>query len=131
MSNFTLEILPDNPEQIAHSRERIKQEIEIFKGIYLADNPEKINDPRIKSLFKDLNSGRYWGALTLIDGHSDDKHPFFYYPDHKSPNIQRKERHEARAWARRSFNDAGLEKILNICTNTALLTPFGTLAGQA
>lgn len=125
MASYKLQLLPDEPGQIEHSRERIKQEIKDFQNSYFTNNPDKRDDQKIKLLFKDLNDGRFWGTLSQIDGVSKVRKYGLIW-DRSTPQEQRKRREDARIWARQNFSDANLEQILNIAVNTAFLTPFGT-----
>lgn len=124
MTSYRLQILPDEPSQIEHSRERIKQEIKDFQSSYLTNNPHKKDDERIKLLFKDLNDGRFWGTLSYMDGASNPQYSPFL--ERSTPHEQRKKRENVRLWARQNFSDANLEQILNVAVNTAFLAPFGT-----
>jgi hypothetical protein len=76
-------------------------------------------EQRLVSLVQDIETARFWGILSTIDG---------YW--HQTPNFDgmMKEMEATREWARSTFPHHHLEKLLNIVVNQALLRPYVNFA---
>lgn len=109
-----LNLLPEDSAHRSQSCGEIVKRAYEFKEEYLVKHPDKLSDS-LGVLFRDLTDTRFWGVLGTLDG----------YYNHSNPDSAEKMQ-SARVWARDSFSEHELEKLLNICVNQALLIPLVT-----
>lgn len=72
---------------------------------------EKVIDLKLGSLFDDLQSGRFWGPLSQINGY------FNPFDEHNEISEQRLEKHK---WAKKTFSQRQLQNIVQLCVDSAL-----------
>jgi len=113
---FSVEI-PENSKVV---RETVRCEAGRFPWDYLQTNPQRVIDQKLGQLFKDLQNGRFWGVIRMIDGSYNE-----FVPEHPQ------EREKARKWAKEKFTPYELKKILKICIGTALTNPYGSTSPGA
>lgn len=115
---YTLQLLPDDKEQISASRYQIVTDAARFVADSILSYDTAVRHkttspgPRLLSLGQDLLHARFWGVLNGIDG---------YASPHKL-----EESIITRAWAQERFTPHQLEQLLNIAVNQALLKPYKT-----
>ncbi len=105
-------------------REHIKEQLRSFTYDHLRDRVDPVweeerretIDPQLVGLLRDLADGCFWRVLTAIDGYSGASDP-------EPESLERREEH--REWARANFTGYELNKLLNLCADTALFVPFG------
>lgn len=111
MSRFSVESSPITDRD----REHVSSTARSFPWRYLAANSSRKIDQELGHFFEDLQSGRYWGVLTQIDGTNN---------WHEPQTL--KQRETARNWAKERFTERELNQIRDICVETALVVPFET-----
>jgi hypothetical protein len=112
----------EEPSQIEQSRQQVVRDAEDFERRYLEQHPEAGNDGVFSRLFYDLKNGAFWRVISVLDGRSPRFCLNFVGP---APAVQ-EDAGQARAFAHKSFDEAQLEQLINICANMAVLVPYQT-----
>lgn len=81
-----------------------------FQGLGL--NNDKVIDIQLGTLFHDLQSGRFWGPLSMINGS--------YNPYDPEGNHTHEKRLLRQEWAKANFSERQLQEIVQICVDSAL-----------
>ncbi len=147
---FKLELLPDGLDEIASSKNEIIGRARTFRQDYLANYPEiladdelaeffseerinintsdflrdhlqKVHYQRLASLFRDLEDGRFWGTLRLLDG-SVPKEDYLLIGRMGDEKAQT-DGVLAKRWAKQAFSGDELQELLTVCINQAILIP--------
>jgi hypothetical protein len=111
MREFSINV----PSKAEVARQTIGFDAKTLPWDYLRHDSSRVIDQAIGALFADVQSGRFWGVLAWIDGGFNEFRPD---PEEK--------RQAAREWAHQNFTHYELQRLLDICVDTALIVPNQT-----
>ncbi len=114
MNEFIINLLPDSDSYLDTNRQKIIRNAKSFRQEYI-NNHQGSDYDELDHFFRDLETGGYWSVLRAIDG-----------SDNPLARQSLQVRKDTRNWARQKFTHGELQKLLDICANTALLIPFET-----
>lgn len=115
-------ITPSTTNRLEGPTKRIEEETAAFQSAYFASHPEKQGDEKVTGLFGDMNNAGYWHILGRIDGNDQGMRPFNPYT-----SKQLEEGRQTREWAKETFTQEELQKVLEIVTDTALMGVYSDM----
>lgn len=99
-------LVNENPSHVALETGR-------FPWEWMRDHPDKQMDGRTMSLFKSLQTGRFWDVLYQLDGCNS-------WNDCDTKEVSE----EKRRWAKENFTHWELNKLLELAVGVAIAVPF-------